>query len=165
MTFKPGVSGNSKGRPPRAAQMSAALSMTAERIAELLPNVRLTAHDLLRAIYCDERFPLAVRFQAATACLPVEKPRLSATAIVEGPNERLADRLYAAQARLGMGARDVLALEGVAEPDTRAPIAPRDDDPLAERFARARRRTGHQRADRAEAEAEVADDLRVEDLI
>jgi hypothetical protein len=110
MAWKPGESGNPKGRPPLAPEMNDALRLSAARLLETMPNAHLTAHGLLSAVYRNDEYPLALRLRCAEAALPYEKPRLSATAVLETGNESLAARLRAAQIRVGVRAADVIAL-------------------------------------------------------
>lgn len=84
MRFEPGWSGNPAGRPPRSAELRAVLRHNAASIAKLLPNARLTGYALLHSIYTDERMPLLLRMQAATAVLPIENSGLACAEVLDG---------------------------------------------------------------------------------
>ncbi|HTJ91247.1 MAG TPA: hypothetical protein VL356_13865 [Acidocella sp.] len=119
MPFKPGKSGNNEGRPATLPELNRALMLANDQLKAALGANKLDAHSLLQAIYRNDEFPLVMRYQAAVAALPYEKPRLSTTVVVEdqSKSETLAKRMRAAQERLGLAARDVVAVAAGEAPE------------------------------------------------
>jgi hypothetical protein len=117
MPFKPGQSGNPAGRPPKHDKVALALRSMALKFSAVGLEEKLTAHDLLRAVYCDKEAPIEARLQCALACLPFEKPRLTAAAIQIRNDDNLATKMERAQARLDGRAVIDAVIEGqIAEP-------------------------------------------------
>ena len=101
LPWQKGISGNPAGRRPRLDSISMAIRAAQLKLSIAMPEsgFKLTAHDVLRAVYNDPDAPWEVRLRCAEASLAFEKPRLNATALAIGSSD-LASRLQAAQRRV-----------------------------------------------------------------